>query len=363
MLACFQIVGLGVLFRISHSLPSAKNTHRGFFRKLADNVSENVQFFISYVIVAGAVQLFFRLSQIHNVAIHWIISKTTLEEAISQRRMEKLQTTVKTFHQDEFIPLFVFIFMIGAAYGSLAPLSCLFVAVFFKCAYRVFFYMTLFIYGNNYEGGGFLFYTLNNVLFYMLYLLILLISSYLSLHGTGEMAGIFAVLLFVVALVHIDIHRTFVVPSRSLSLTKARLSDQKSKRESPRARDIQSEEDDNTTQFQRQNRHRRASIDEEILRKRLFPPSSTRMSLSAQGQDLESVEEGDSDNSVSLQKAIERMERRYVDDLSELSDTEASGPAHDFFIYRQPSLNRATWEVAPRPYRDVVRQEKAEVWR
>ena len=325
-------------------------------------MAENVQFFISYVIVAGSVQLFFRLSQIHNVAIHWIINKTKLEEAMSQRRLEKLQTTVKSFHLDEFIPLFVFIFMIGAAYGSLAPLSCFFVAVFFKCAYRVFFYMTLFIYGNDYEGGGLLFYTLNNVLFYIIYLLILLISSYLSLHGTGTMAGVFAVLLFVVALVHIDIHGTFVIPSKSLSLTKARLSDQKSKPDPrDRANDMKADDDD-SNQLLRQLRQRRDTIDEESLRNSLFPLDSLRTSHSSR-KEAGTAKEGLLSESVLLQKAIERMERRYVEDLSELSDTEASGPARDFFIYRQPSLNRATWEVAPRPYRDSVRMDKAEVWR
>ena len=59
--------------------------------------------------------------------------------------------------------------MIGALYGSLAPLSCVFVALFFLCAHRVFRFLALYVYGNEYEGGGFIFYTLNTVLFYTLW--------------------------------------------------------------------------------------------------------------------------------------------------------------------------------------------------
>jgi hypothetical protein len=35
--------------------------------------------------------------------------------------------------------------------------------------YKVFKYITLHVYGNHYEGGGFLFYTLTSILFYMCY--------------------------------------------------------------------------------------------------------------------------------------------------------------------------------------------------
>lgn len=321
---------------------------RGFLKKLSDRVADNVQFFITYVIVAGSVQLFLRLSQCHNVAVYWMIYKTTLEEATSQRRLEKIRTSVKSFHLDEFIPLFLFVFMIGALYGSLAPLTLLFVAMFFKCAYKVFKYMTLYVYGNAYEGGGFLFYTMNAVLFYVLYLLILIIVSYLSLHGNAAMAAVFSLTLIAVWMVHHEVYQTFVRPSLSLSLTKARLSDKNSY----------------VSRYKKDDADGMENSDGSSSLRRKLLPRDTDASFSS---DDESVEQGMTD-SEKQRRAVERMEKRYENDetLSDLSVTDASGPADDFFIYRQPSLNRATWEVAPRPYRDNTvsgLDTAAEVWR
>ena len=76
-------------------------------------------------------------------------------------------------------------------------------------------------------------------------------------------------------------------------------------------------------------------------------------------------------NSNQLQDAVDAFNERYNgddaleafedDDDIEGGGTKKNGDA--FFIYRQPSLNRATWEVAPKPYRDSLeRDESADLW-
>lgn len=299
----------------------------GYFKVLSDNAVENSQFFCTYVLAAGASQLFFRLSQVHNVALFWAIKKTTLVESKSQRQLDKIQSDVKTFHLEEFIPLFLFIFMIGALYGALAPLSCFFVAAFFLIAERVFRFMAVFVYGSLYEAGGKIMYTLNAVLFATLYLVIIIICSYLGSHGSTAMAGVFFLQIFIVAGVNHEINRRFVRTSKTLSLTKAQSSDERK---------------DGLSQLERKQRNFLEAKEE----------------LQKFGQSTISE---DSFSSSEEEKAIRRMQKRYEDvsgsstegAVSEVTQSQfsSSRSSTDFFVYRQPSLNRSTWEVAPRPYR------------
>jgi hypothetical protein len=333
----------------------------GFLKMMADNVAESSAFFISYVIVAGGLQIFFRLSQLHNLLLYWFVRKILREESVPQRRLDRLETTLKIFHLDEFIPLFIFIFMVGAIYCVLAPLAGLFVALFFKCAYHVFKYMTLYIYGNQYEGGGFLFYTLSTILLYVLYFLIAIVAGYLSLHGSNYLAVLFSLIFIVVVRVHRGIYQTFVEPSKTLSLSKARVFDEKQDHRSPS--------------------HFRAKCNSDKLKERSESQDEVdevmkRLLTEQRVEDEDDATEGDSKESTDMSNAaglsdserrrhaIERLQQRYQEDdsFSDFTDSEASGPRQNFFIYRQPSLNRATWECAPRPYRESMkRRDTAEV--
>ncbi|KAL7559376.1 hypothetical protein ACA910_008001 [Epithemia clementina (nom. ined.)] len=356
----------------------------GFLEELSNNVADNSVFFISYIIVAGGLQIAVRLSQFHNVMMDWLIHKKNgREEAISQRELDRISTSVKTFHLEEFIPLFLFIFMISALYGSLAPLACFFSAIFFKCAYKVFKYMTLYVYGNKYEGGGFLFYTLTKVLFVVLYFLVLVIGSYLSLRGSGTMAGVFTLLLLlVIGLVQVDVNRTFVAPSTTLSLARACVSDYVTSGLTVREKNL------SIYLAAKEELERLATSDEESgddddLMQMLLPPRpGMDASVSEKTNDgsgvVSSGEEAASNEEARKLKAVREMERRYQADdgdtsVSDVTDSDAANNnKSDFFIYRQPSLNRATWEVAPRPYRDnlsrllssdEVLTDEVEMWR
>eukprot|EP00977_Amphora_coffeiformis_P017341 scaffold5566_cov154-Amphora_coffeaeformis.AAC.1 len=332
----------------------------GFAGRLANNVADNSKFFASYVLVAGGIQIFFRLSQLPNLVIYWFIRNLITEEAVSQRRLDHLRTKMKTFEADELIPLFLFIFMVGALYGALAPVCGVFVAGFFFLAFKVFKFMSLYVYGKKYEGGGFLFYTLSSILFWILYMIILLFAGYLSVHGSNATTVVFLFLLPITYFVHLDVHSTFVEPSKTLSLTKARAFDE--------------------SQDDLQSPHQRLLQKYLEAKQKLedFEHGTTEthggplVGESFRGTSHETKEEEfSSDPSLTdsqrRQKAAERLQRRYVerDTFSDLSDSEVSGPSSDFFIYRQPSLNRATWEVEPRPYREsvVVMRDAAKVWR
>lgn len=67
----------------------------GLVRRLSDSVPQNSDFFISYVVVAGGVQIFFRFSQVHNILLHWFSDKMFTREATSQRRLDRRRTSIK----------------------------------------------------------------------------------------------------------------------------------------------------------------------------------------------------------------------------------------------------------------------------
>ena len=106
----------------------------------------------------------------------------TTEEALSQRRLDTIRTQAKKFHLDEIIPLFLFTCLVSVLYGWIAPISNCVVAVFYLPSYKVFKHMCLFVYGNPYEGGGFLFFLLTRLLFVLLYGLIII----LTVRGTSH---------------------------------------------------------------------------------------------------------------------------------------------------------------------------------
>ncbi|KAL7559351.1 hypothetical protein ACA910_009358 [Epithemia clementina (nom. ined.)] len=242
--------------------------------------------------------------------------------------------------------------------------------------------MALYVYGNNYEGGGFLFYTLNKVMFVVLYFLVLVLGSYLSLRGTEAMAALFAVpLLVMIAVVHVDVNRTFVAPSTTLSLARACVSDTVTGGLSVRERKL-------NNFLAAKELERLATFDEERgdddeIMQLLLPSRPPGMEVSvvdiSTGSGQSSSGEGASDEEARRRKAIQEMERRYQEDDAETSVSDvaesdvASKNNSNFFIYRQPSLNRATWEVTPRPYRENLTRiindetgstitEEAELW-
>jgi len=331
------------------------DSSRGFVERLADNVAVESQFFISYVFVTGGMSTFFFMSQVHNVAEHWFIHKFITEEAVSQRTLDKINGSVKVLHKQELVPLFLFIFIIGALYGAIAPVVSAAVVLYFRFAYKVFRYMMLFIYGKQYENGGTLFYHLSTILFLILYMVVLIIAGYLSLHGSSAMAGIFALLLLVIVMVQIHVDRTFVAPSRTLSLAKARIIDnakdvrvRKYQKVDPKRED---EEGD--------RKHAGSSLMHSLLDNAAGDVDEDTSFPDPSGDSLDALH---SESQRAL--ADRRMQERYreQDSMSDVTDEYAKG--NDFFIYRQPSLNRVTWEVSPRPYRKRLdRDLDCEVWR
>lgn len=276
--------------------------------------------------------------------------------------------------------------MVGALYGTIAPLSGLFVSSFFYVSYKVFKYMTLFIYGSQYEGGGFLFYTMSNILFFVLYMIILLMIFFFSVNGSSTVAGLFSVMLWMTLYVQLDVQKTFVAPSRTLSLAKARAFDD--------AQDTRPLKDRKFDEYQKARKayeEVKRSEDRAIAQGKRAPtsPMSHRLRVLPR---VDSCDELSADSRHDFQRtsghgtragrragvgivpaAIHEFNERYNGDEA-FYDSEDDEDPHDasvnklshnadFFIYRQPSLNKATWEMTPKSYRTgLERDEAAELW-
>lgn len=367
----YRISGWCALFR----LVNLRRWCSGFVKDMARDAADQSQFFMSYVLVAGGLQIFLRISQVHNIFLFWFTKRITKEEAVSLRKLDFLRVSVKKFHLDEFIPLFLFVFMISILYGWIAPLSNLFVALFFKSAFKVFKYMTLYIYGNDYEGGGFLFYQLTDLVFLLLYGLIILLTGYFSLFGSAAMAGVFSLLLFVTIATHRVMIKAFTKPSETLALTKALEFD--TSETSPRDRALKEffrakaflEENEDDNDYRREMQRLMPSSGESVDNMSMSSQSRYRgdRSVSGRRNSLQS-EVGTEAGSVDVRESLKRFARRYEDEdaMSDITGaTDDKGSSRDFFIYRQPSLNRSTWETMPRPYWETAADEvyKVEIWR
>lgn len=188
-------------------------------------------------------------------------------------------------------------------------------------------------------------------------------TGYLSVFGNPVEAGIFSIMLIVTVAVHLAVHRIFIEPSRTLSLVKAVAADRSA--------------DAGILRKRKYDQYVRAKREWEACQRMEDGegPSAGKMALENFSSEFFGT---DSDNSPSARRssetaqssdqiraAIARMEDRFkADDYDRLSDLtsseyDANEPSQRFFIYRQPSLNRATWESRPRPYRQELgyRQE------
>jgi len=238
--------------------------------------------------------------------------------------------------------------------------------------------MTLFIYGARYEGGGFLFYSLSDTVFNILAMIQAVVAAYLAANGGGKVAIFFAITIFINLMVRSDVQRTFVIPSKTLSLNKARASDESQDKRSLKERKFDEYvEARKAYEKAKKEQNEMDSSDGDPSRKALFKPLLPRVDSSEFS--IESMESpppvaparrGKKRDTTRRLSAVELFNIRYNEEqlLEEFDEEnqakkETNNDSSDFFIYRQPSLNKATWETTPKPYREgLEREEAAEVW-
>jgi hypothetical protein len=233
---------------------------------------------------------------------------------------------------------------------------------------------------------------LNRTILVTLYVGIIVFFTLLGLKGMPIASPLFLFTMFPVTLfVDRKIQRTFVIPSDTLALTKARAIDEENRRkELKRQRHDKAEEEEERKlqeaySFKREHSGFAGSTNGAL--------STTATSLFSGGDGTINtafasnngvtktggVSSGDSAtfagepvNDSSTQFHVvreetadaikERLKRKlgFADQASKFGKTslhqifssgEEDDEGQDYFLYRQPDLNKSTWETKPRPYR------------
>ena len=114
----------------------------------------------------------------------------------------------------------------------MAPIMLGVTAVFFWVATKVHTHNALFIYCQNCEGGGKIFYYWNRIVFITLYSSIVIFSGILALKKFAQLAVVFLfIMVIIVYCVDKSIENTFVVHSLYLPINIARIHDEEEVRQ------------------------------------------------------------------------------------------------------------------------------------
>lgn len=264
---------------------------------------------------------------------HVVLHIFTTLEAKSQREIEKLYRT-KKISWGETVPPFIFAFLVAVVYSTIVPLILGMCAIFFFIATKVYIHQALFVYSQPYEGGGTLMYKLNRSIFVILYISVGFFTMLLSLKKHPGMASSFlGIMILIIILVDRKIAKTFVIPSRTLALANARMYDEV---------------------INRANQHKQTKSEraEKIKKRRKeFPNLNNSYEKMSTGNNEKDEESFFKQQEKDLKKKARRNPRKYRDYSDDDSDESSPTEDTDFYLYRQPQLNKSTWETKPSPYR------------
>lgn len=336
---------------------------------LATGIALSSQFFLNNMIVATGTELLFELSQIPKMLYHFVLHKFITVEATSKRVLDELKVP-ESMDWGGTIPPFIFGLLIAIVYCTIVPIVTGVCAVYFYLATKVYTHQSLFVYAQPYEGGGMIMYQLNRSVFVIIYISVLIFSILFGLKK-GQMSGLAfgIVMITITVLVDMKIGKDFVKPSISLALTNARIIDEENARRqelscryqeykaSKRARKRREAKDNlaksvstldgNFKHDIDGNMNLHGEIEDEV---QTYVPSSLRATKSINNSSAPSS----SSPSVRFRKPESRKSshvRKPAPFTLDLRNKSAeSCDDEDFYLYRQPQLNKALWETNPRPY-------------
>ena len=358
--------------QIYEALNSVKDNPSAFLQTLAAGLSVSSQFFLNNMIVATGTETLWELAQMPQMIKYFVIYRYITVEAKSKRYLDRLERA-EQFEWGHEVPQFIFSLLVGAVYCINVPLVIGICAAYFYVATKVYTHQALFVYAQRYEGGGKLMYYLNRTTLTIVYIAVTIFSINLGLRGAGVQApSFFVIMMFLTILVDRKIAKKFVVPSTTLALTNARLIDEDSARKEER---LQRYKEYKAEKAEKKAAAAKAARNEETTKKTL------NASADQAKDSINSVEQEEllktparitsSDGKTILQLSVLRENtpdqlrqrraaklaadskggnRLYGGDDDNDSDGEGGGGA-DFYLYRQPQLNKSLWEKKPRPYR------------
>mmetsp|Transcript_969 Transcript_969/g.1398 ORF Transcript_969/g.1398 Transcript_969/m.1398 type:complete len:478 (+) Transcript_969:82-1515(+) len=336
------------------TLDSILVSPQAFITTLASGIASQSQFFLNNMIVAAGTETLFELAQIPQMVLHFVIHKIITVDAKSMRALERLEEP-PSFEWGEVVPPFIFAFLVATVYCTMVPLVIGVCAVFFFIALKVYVHQALFVYAQPYEGGGKLMYLLNRSVFVILYLAIGIFSTVLGLREAASQAPTFFILATSMTLiVDLNIQKKFVKPSATLALANARMVDEENKKKAERMERYQ-QYIEAKRQVNSKNKKKQVipTFEEEDTTETnvVHTPQQKRIVFRvAKEIDPKTLEKREEEKRSKLSAGAAQL------GFSWSSRDDGRNPFQrsrnsDFYLFRQPSLNKSLWETKPRPYR------------
>jgi len=335
---------------------------------LVTGIAFSSQFFLNNMISATVTELLLELFQFTKIIYHFVLHRYITVEATSKRVLDDLKVP-ESIDWGDTIPPFIFGLLIAIVYSTIVPLVTGVCAVYFYLAIKVHTHQALYVYAQPYEGGGMIMYQLNRSIFAIIYISIGIFSVLFSLkksQTSGYMFGI--VMTIITILTDVKIRKDFVKPSITLALTNARIIDEENSRRQELSRKyqeykaakrerkkrevtIKSTESSNTTDRKFNydvDRNIRFNSEIEDVDNSYMPTS-----LIASKADNDPIARTlSSPTRVRFSKLERRTSNRKPASLTSDSRNRSTDSCDDkdFYLYRQPQLNKSLWETKPRPY-------------
>jgi len=324
---------------------------------LAADVSMSSQFFLNNMLVAAGTETLFELSQFTRIITHFVLHQFITIEATSKRTLERLEKPV-SLEWGDVVPKFIFSLLVGSLYSAIVPVVTGSCALFFYIAAKVYTHQALFIYAQPYEGGGKLMYQLNRSIFVIIYTSITTFAVLLTLKKANVAAGFFFFVFNIITfLVDRRVTKTFITPGLTLALTNARIIDEQNKMNEERSRLYREYKAVKVAKMREASRETKASrmqnyndVPSDLslnLPSHVYdgkPSRAKKTRFSADNARPGSSQSRRSNRPGSSQGARSRHRS------GDFSDDENDEGKEDFYLYRQPSLNRTLWETKPRAY-------------
>ena len=356
--------------QIYEALNSVKDNPSAFLQTLAAGLSVSSQFFLNNMIVATGTETFWELAQMPQILKYFVMYRYITPEAKSKRYLDRLERA-EQFEWGHEVPQFIFSLLVGAVYCINVPLVIGICSAYFYISTKVYTHQALFVYAQRYEGGGKLMYYLNRTTFTIVYIAVSIFSINLGLRGAGVQApSFFVIMMFVTILVDRKIAKNFVVPSTTLALTNARLIDEDSARKEERLQRYKEykaekaekkaaavkafKEEEKSNKVDLSTDRAKGSINFTEQEELLKTPAKVISSDGKTILQLPVLRENTPDQLRQRRAAKLAADSKGGNRLYGGDDDDSDGEGADgvdFYLYRQPQLNKSLWEKKPRPYR------------
>mmetsp|Transcript_41498 Transcript_41498/g.81344 ORF Transcript_41498/g.81344 Transcript_41498/m.81344 type:complete len:610 (-) Transcript_41498:238-2067(-) len=324
-------------------------------RNIASNMNEQSQYFVNYLIVYTGIEVLFELAQGFTMVHYWVTYQITTLESKSMRSLKKLNKA-PSFQYGDVLPLCIYPFMITVIYHVTVPIISFFSALCFYISTKVYTHQALLICAQKYEGGGLHMYMLNTLVFILLYVSIIILTFYLLIRNEGKLyiGVVFVSCIFPIVLyVDVKIKRRFVFPSQTLSLARARALDEENlvKEETSRKYREYKAEKEMRKKIQKAKEKKGKSTEATKTihgdnRKKNVAPMLQMHALEKPGTEFDHSQ---AINGIQNNRKKNPQEQSLL--VGDKMKVKKKDMKDDYFVYRQPSLNRLKWETKPQPYR------------